>query len=386
MTAPYAALVNATATHGIEMDDRSHNLQIHNGATTVPAAVCALPSTQWPLGRDLILAVVCGYEAAYRVARASQRRIERFYWVSNRNIWGASAAAAKALKLSQGEFVCAFGIAGGMASGLWEFTHDQAGMMSKRLQGGGWPAYSGVTAALLAQRGFTGPASILEGESGFLQSFCTAGEPDTEALVRNLGEDFEMRHWETKAYATRGVFSTPVECVYRLVAEHGVEPRSIRRLALECREGLVQHTTTGRPPSLTAAQYNVPFVVAAAFYYDLQDPSIWDESILQDERVLALSELVEVQPDPQASDEYGPLGSRLTATLADGRTVSVHVRHDKGSPENPMTAHDVHAKFDVLSRHALPRAQADALSLIIDKLDRVDTPLDLSNLAGRSTR
>jgi 2-methylcitrate dehydratase PrpD len=66
----HAAMVNGTAVHGIEMDDRSTLLDIHNGAVTIPAAV-ALSEHLGRSGRDLIVAVVCGYEAAYRVARAT---------------------------------------------------------------------------------------------------------------------------------------------------------------------------------------------------------------------------------------------------------------------------------------------------------------------------
>ena len=155
-TAPSAALANGTAAHGIEMDDRSHDLDIHNGAPTVPAAV-ALAEHAGRSGKDLILAVACGYEVGFRMARATQRGIDRFYWVSIRSIFGATAAAAKVLGLDQWSTVNAFGIAGYMASGLWEHTHDPHGTMIKRMQGGGWPANCAVTAALLAQKGFTGP-------------------------------------------------------------------------------------------------------------------------------------------------------------------------------------------------------------------------------------
>lgn len=71
--------------------------------------------------------------------------------------------------LSEAEMTNALGVAGALASGVMEFTEDPHGSMIKRLYGG-WPAQSGVVAAILASRGFTGPVTMIEGRYGLLRS------------------------------------------------------------------------------------------------------------------------------------------------------------------------------------------------------------------------
>ncbi len=276
-SAPYAALVNGTAAHGIEMDDRSHNLEIHNGAATVSAAI-AMAERCGRSGRDIILGVVCGYEVAFRVARATRGGIwPRFYSDGIRSFWGAAAAAGKLLELDKKGMVYTFGITGSMASGLMEDTLDPFGTMVKRLQGGGWQGYSGVTAALLAQQGLTAPRAMIDGEDGFCNSFCTVKEPDLELLTRDLGEDFEMLHWETKPYATRGAYHSAIDAVKELRAEHGVQAEQVERIVMGASSRIAGNSNVGKPDSVMAAQYNLPFVISAAFRHDLANPAIWNE-------------------------------------------------------------------------------------------------------------
>ncbi|MFH1087879.1 MAG: MmgE/PrpD family protein, partial [Chloroflexota bacterium] len=173
-TAPeYAALVNGTGAHGIEMDDRKPPYDAHTGAIVIPTALAAAESGGID-GKKFITSVVVGYESAYRVGKAVPKQLERgIHAPAHKGIWGATAAASKALGLDVERSLNAFGIAGYMASGLWEFSQDPQRATVKRLHGG-WPAHSGVMAALLARDGLTGPATVLEGKYGYCRVY--AGE------------------------------------------------------------------------------------------------------------------------------------------------------------------------------------------------------------------
>jgi 2-methylcitrate dehydratase PrpD len=267
-----------------------------------------------------------------------------------------------------------------------EHTLDPHGTMTKRLQGGGWQAYAGVTAALLARKGFTAPASILEGANGFCRAFCTEKDPDIGALTHDLGTNFEMRQWETKAYATRGAYGTAIEAVSRLREQHGVQADQVRRLVAGCSSRIHGNANTGRPRSVMAAQYNLPFVLATAFFYDLRDPSTWTERILADQRVAELLERTEAVVDEDVERYYRETrvagGAKVTVELEDGRTVRETVLHTKGTPENPMTAADVAGKYRLLSGYALSTQQADDLGVYLDHLEDQAAPLDLGRFTG----
>lgn len=379
-TAPsIAALVNGTAAHAVEMDDRHHNLNIHNGGATVPAAI-ALAELTGASGRELVLAVACGYEVAFRVARASMKTITKFYWVSIRNIWGSVGASAKILGLDKRHMMSAFGIAGGMASGLWEFKNDPFGTMSKRVQGGGWPSQSGVMAALLAERGLTGPGTILEGEYGLLNSF-SSEDPKPAALVDGLGDGFEMVHFETKAYATVGGYGVVVEAARSLRDEHGVTPDQVEHLSVGSSEGSVWHSAKDTPESIMAAQNHLVFVAAAALTYDLRDPSVWTEDLLRDPLVMGLlasSEMVVDDEIDEIAKTGKASGARVTMRLKDGRTVSSWVRTAKGNPGNLMTAKDIDGKFRLLVGKVLSAEQTEALRDYLDGLDGDPKPVSMA--------
>lgn len=388
LSAPYAALANGTAVHGIEMDDRHHNLQLHNGAATIPAAL-ALGEERGSSGQDLVVAVVCGYEAAFRVARATKRTIDRFYWVSIRSIFGATAAAAKMLGLDAQGTQWAMGIAGSMASGLWEVKNDPRGTMVKRLQGGGWPANCGVTAALLAERGLSAPGTILEGEYGVCHAF-SSRTPDTAAIARELGESFEMRHWETKPYAAWGGSHSTIDAALEAQATHGIKADDIDRIDVGCSQETYWHSAKERPESVMAAQTSLDFLVSAAFLYDLRDPSVWSDDIIRDETLEALRQrttlYVDEELDRITREQQTYAGAKLTVRHKDGAEVPIWVRHAKGTPGNPMSEQDVDEKFRVLSRSVLDDDRLDRVGDAIARLPQNGTRVaELGGLLGLSS-
>lgn len=377
-TAAYAALANGTAVHSIEMDDRHHNLQLHNGAATIPAAF-AVAEAEGSTGAELLVAVVCGYEAAYRVARATKGAIEKFYWVSIRNIFGATAASAKLLRLDVQKTQWALGIAGSMASGLWEVKNDPERTMIKRLQGGGWPSHAGVLAALYAREGLTAPSGILEGTDG-LRSFCTAKDLDEDKLSAGLGTELEILNWETKPYAAWGNSHSAIDGVYELMHSRDLRPEDVAEINLGVTESAFWHSRPHRPESIMAAQSSLPFIVAAAMYRDLRDPAVWAEEIIADERIESLRRRVNVSPDDEltqlslATGSYP--GSKVLIRTSSGDKHVAWVRHALGSPGNPLTAKQVSEKFALLTK-GMPRDDFAHLDRSLGRLAELSTVTDV---------
>jgi len=380
LSAPAAAMVNGTAAHGIEMDDRSAALDLHNGAPTIPAAI-ATAQYSGASGRELITAVVAGYEVAYRVARATQGGITRFYWVSIRSILGAATAAAMANRLDADGLVNTLGIVGSFASGLLAHMQESKGTMVKRLQGGGWPSQAGVTAAMLAGRGFTGPSTILEGEFGICSAFSTEKAPEMEALVADLGGGFEITGWETKPYAAVGHLHSTIDAIGELRSRPGFEPGKVIAIEVACSTKITPNVDNNPPQSLMAAQRSLNFIAATALFYDLRDAGTWREDILEDKRLTSLVPNVTTVIDPEieeiyrATNDHG--GVRITVTMEDGSTHTAAVRHAVGTLANPMSKEQLVGKYSLLAERTLPAEQVHALSAWIDDLDRHQ---DLSGL------
>src|SRR3989338_8361188 len=183
--APQAALANGTMAHAFELDNvRRPGAGVHPGATAFLPAL-AIAEEKKADGKALLTAVVAGCEVMSRIGVAAGNSLERrgFHAPALTGTFGSAIAAGRLLNLSEREMVHALGIAGSYSGGLMEFSRCQEGAMIKRLHLGK-AAEGGVTAALLAQRGFAGPESVLEGKFGFLKTFprppvvgCAPGPP-----------------------------------------------------------------------------------------------------------------------------------------------------------------------------------------------------------------
>lgn len=383
-----AALVNGTSAHGIEMDDRQPREQMHAGAMLVPAALAACEYTG-ASGRDLLASVVCGYEVGMRVGAAL--RIRRgIHGPGHKGVWSAVAAAGRALGLSPEAMSDAFGIAGSMASGLIEFSHDPRGTMVKRVHGG-LAAHHGVLAALLASRGLTGPATVLEGPDGYLEAYGEPGQPtDLDALTAGLGTSWVILRREVKPYSSWGGSHNLVDALAQLMTEPDVHARSVTRIVIRGSSRLIYRHEQPRPMSIMAAQYSLPFlagVVLTRGHHALMDPdALWTDELLGDPAILAIADRVELGIDPELDEvfrrerHYG--GARVTVTLNDGTERHVEVRHSKGTYGNPVTPEEIEAKFRMITRRSLGELRAAELSRLIHELDRVDDVRAVTALLG----
>ena len=137
-------------------------------------------------------------------------------------VFGAPAAAVAAsvtLGLPAAKIAQAIGIAGSLASGIIEYLAD--GSWTKRLHAGE-AAQSGIRAALLAEAGFTGPATVLEGHHGFYRAFAPSKAPDFQPLLDGLGSRWVTGDNRIQAIRLRNHDAT----LYRLRDRTGAQRRT----------------------------------------------------------------------------------------------------------------------------------------------------------------
>ncbi len=187
-----AAFANGVLAHAFELDSlRKPGAGVHPGAVLVPAAL-ATAQERGAGGRALVAALVAGCEILFRVGKATKHTPESrgFHAPGLTGPFGAAVAAGHIAGLDAAAMTNALGIAGSLGGGLLAFAKSGNGGMVKRLHLGR-AAESGVLAARLAAHGFTGPDTVLEGEFGFLDAYCT--DTDVGALTAGLGERYETR-------------------------------------------------------------------------------------------------------------------------------------------------------------------------------------------------
>ncbi len=368
--APAAALANGTLAHAFESDNLTKpGAGVHPGATLLPPGL-AVAQERGSSGRELITAVVAGFEVMYRIGYATKHSNERrgFHAPGTTGPFGAAVAAGVLLKLDAERMINALGIAGSLAGGLMEFARSGTGAMVKRLHLGR-ASESGVMAANLAADGFTGPRSVIEGEAGFLKVFCT--EWDMADLTRGLGSDFATLKLCLKRFPVHMTAQTAVQAVLELQAEHGFTGADVDRVTVAGTERMATINNIREPTDIMMAQYSIPFCVALALFRDPRDPASFDDSALSDAAIRDMCARVAIVVANPPTKVAG--ASIVTIQLKDGRSLTREVEEFNGTPARPLDRRELCDKFATLTR---VRYGATAVALF-ERLQNLENETDL---------
>jgi 2-methylcitrate dehydratase PrpD len=201
-------------------------------------------------------------------------------------------------------------------------------------------------AASLAADGFTGPSSVLEGEAGFLQVFCT--ERDVADLTRGLGSEYRTMNLCLKRFPVHMTAQTGVQAILELQEEHGFVGADVDRVTVAGTERMATINNIANPTDMMMAQYSIPFCVALALFRDPRDPASFDDSALSDAAIRAMCGKVSVVVADPPTRVAG--ASIVTVQLKNGRSVSKEVEEFNGTPARPLDRVELKDKFMTLMR------------------------------------
>jgi len=299
LSSPHAALVNGTQVQSFELDDVHREGVLHVGAVTLPALIAVAQTHAQLSGRDFITAAVAGYEIGPRVGLCMGPEHIGQGWHSGATVgvFSAAAAAARGLALDTEKTVHALGIAGTQSSGLMA---AQYGAMVKRMHAGR-AAQSGLYAALLAQRGFTGIVDVFEAPyGGFCTTFSRSQDRfDLTVLTAELGERYETMRVSLKFYACVGSNHTTLDALADIRKRHPFTATDIERIVVHASQVTVDHAGWPyRPEGLTAAQLNLPFCAATLILSGDAFVDQFTPDCVNDRARIELARRVQVVHDP----------------------------------------------------------------------------------------
>lgn len=343
--APLAALANGTLAHSLDFDDTHGPSITHPSAVVVPAVLAAAEIADAD-GSRAELAIAVGYEALARLGMAAAGAFHARGWHATAvcGPFAAALAAATVFGLGRHELVAALGLAGSLASGVLEFLED--GSWAKRLHPG-WAAQAGVVAASLAEGGFTGPTSILEGRFGFYQAFLGI-RPDPDPFD-TLGREWETLRIAIKPYPCCHYLHAFLECVLSLRRACGLDPAAVEHVECRVPPGEVEVVcepaeAKRRPRSSYDARFSLPWAVAAALVDGRVGLDTFTPERLGDPGVSALAARVTYRVDPGLPFPGGfPAAVRIR--LRSGRVLEAEAPDGPGGPRRPLPREAVVAKF-----------------------------------------
>jgi 2-methylcitrate dehydratase PrpD len=253
----------------------------------------------------------------------------------------------------------AFGIAGSCAAGLMA---AQEGAMVKRLHAGR-AGESGVRAAELASRGFTGISDIFEAPyGGFLSSL--ARTPKPEKLTAGLGETWETLNTGFKMYPTVTSIHAALDSLRRVMADAKLAAEDIERIEVGIGHMTYVHCAwTYKPAGITAAQMNLFYGLAVTALAGQVTAAAFTEDRLAAPEIMAMIGRISAHEDPELEAMGAAFrhAARLVVHTKDGRTLRHEELHRRASPENPVTPAEVEAKFRANLEGILTRDEQDVV-------------------------
>lgn len=371
-----AAAYNAACGHLLDMDDLHNSSIAHLGAVTIPAAM-AIGQAKRCSGRDILTAVVAGYEAGARIGETINPEAYKCWHTTGVvGSYSSAVAAGKLLRLNEGQMLNAIGTAGTQSAGLWEFMEN--GSMSKSIHTAN-AVLCGIRAAELAALGFTGAHTILEGEKGFVKALASK-EADT--AIRRLGEEpYKILTNSFKPYACCRHTHSSCACIKWMKDTYQIDPAKIRKIVDRTYAVALDVADKPAPTTPYSFKFSIQYCIAAMLLYDDLSEDVFSSEKTRDQQVLELMRKIEVLEDQKIQSAFEENPNQWTHALEilmeDGRVLRHHVDFPPGDFMNPFSWADADEKFYRITRAVIPEKAAGK---IIERIHRLEELEDIQLL------
>lgn len=368
-----AALINGALAHGLDFDD-THPVAIIHPSSFLAATALAVGEQRQVDGHRALVAFVAGMECVVRIGMAAPGGLHArgFHATGVCGALGAAVVAGKLMDLDREQLVNAVAIASSMGSGIFEYLTD--GSWVKPLHPG-WAAHAGITAASLAQAGLTGPATVLEGRHGILQ---THADPPYhfDRLTAGLGSTWETMNTLIKPFPCGHIMHPFITAALNLQDREGLKPEDIESVVCTIDSWAVPIVcepaeSKARPETAYHSRFSLPYTIAAALLDGRVDTETYSHDRLDDKALLDLASRVAYRARETWEPEIVLAGVDIRTT--DGRTVSITHAQEQ------MTDEEITEKFRNLATRSVSSSQAD---LIIERTKELEAGGSVGDLMG----
>ena len=345
-----AALVNGMSAHVLDFDDTHLRTLLHPGVP-VASALLALSERAPLTGTDFLHAFVLGVDVECRIANViySGHNVN-WYITGTAGVFGAAAAAGKVLGLDERQMRWAFGIAATQAAGL----REMAGTMCKSFVHGR-AAQNGMSAAFLANHGFTSSERAIEAPRGFARVL--APDHRLEEVTDGLGERFEILSNTYKPHACGVVVHPVIDGCIQLREARSLASGQVVSVALRVHPLALKLAGIREPRGGLESKWSIYHSAAVALCDGAAGEGQYTDARVDDPAVKRLREKVSAQADALLREDE----AHVRIVMADGRVFEQHVDHAAGSADNPMSDQALDAKFRTLAEGVLPGERVEAL-------------------------
>ena len=338
-------------------------------------------------GKELIVGLVLGHEFEMRFCEAAFPGIrERGWHHATLTAFVSPIVAGRALQLSWEQIQHAIGISASRHCTLGAVTAGKLTMMKNTVDP--MATQSGVLAALLAEKGYTGPEHVIDGKEGLTQVF--GPQWKLELLTDGLGESWRITQCGMKAFPTEALTHTPISAVLDLVKTNDLHPDQVEKIqirSLARAADILSDPSKYDPRNKETADHSLPYVIAAALVERQVTPVQFTIEKIMDPRIREQLKKIEVVADPEIEKVF-PALQRVIVNIntTDGRSFTKQLDYPKGDPRNPLTDQEIEEKFSALAEGVLSKSAQRRVQDAVWNLERVGSVSELMALMESDVR
>ena len=366
-----ATLINSLMVRALDFNDIYWKDDPSHPSDIIPAA--------WAVGelvnanmKDVIVAIVLAYEFEQRLCLFAKPGVrERKWHHATLTQFVSPIVAGKLLGLTVDEMVHAIGISGCHNHTIGCPTAGKLTMMKNTVDP--MAVQSGVFAALMAQKGFSGTEKVFEGKEGFMDAFIgwnakdeslkptdmegrdgvSSWSWDIDALVGGLGDSYKIMECSMKAFPTEALTHTHLSCVLNAMIGNNLEYSDVKEVKVTCfaqAYDILFDPTKYRPESRETADHSLPYCMAVAMVDKKITTDSFSDEKLNDPRIYEVIDKIIGEPSQEFEKMFpAKQPSRVVVTTNDGRMFEEYLEYPKGDPREPMTTDDLENKFNSLA-------------------------------------
>jgi len=385
------ALINSLMIRALDFNDIYWKDDPSHPSDIIPAVLSTAEKVDSSM-KDVIVAIVLAYEFEQRLCLFAKPGVrERKWHHATLTQFVSPIVAGKILGLTVDQMVNAIGISGCHNHTIGCPTAGKLTMMKNTVDP--MAVQSGVFAALMAQKGYSGTEKVFEGKEGFMDAFIgwnakdetlnptdmegrdgvSSWAWDVEALVGELGKDYKILECGMKAFPTEALTHTHISCALNAMINNDLvytDIKEIKVTAFAQAYDILFDPTKYRPESRETADHSLPYCMAAAIVDKKITTDSFSDKKLKDPKIFEVIDKIKGEPSLEFEKMFpAKQPSKVVITTNDGQEYSEYLEYPKGDPREPMTMIDLENKFNSLAGDSFNQNDLDSLKDLIFNCD-----------------
>ena len=370
-----AGLINGTAGTFLELDEGNQFARGHPAIHVVPAAL-ALAEARGLSGRQLLTALVLGYEICARIGIACKIRMSMHPHGSWGTV-GAAVAVGKLLGYDRAAMREMINISSSLTLATSRRTMLEGGLVRNAYSG--VSGYMGILAHQLVDAGFNGEKDGLQTVFGSVVS--DTFEPDV--MTDELGSRFEILRNYFKRHACCRYNHATLDALLEIMGrapEKRIRPEEIREIVVST-YSLAAQLCDQEPMNTLAGKFSIPFAVATTIVHGHTGVACFTPQAVQNRAARELAKKIEVVEDPELTAMMpGQRPAKVALSLVDGTELKAEAFINKGDFEDPYSPDDLLEKYFELATPVWGKDISQQLHGVVSGLDEISDVRQVTRL------